>query len=110
MSVSRRMKQAGREIVARRGNLRSVPSPRTRAYVTALGARWPSRAAEIEEDVSDYRGLSPEQNDAVVAGLARSTLEILRGRPDFAEAMQEQEPPAPDYDAIIGRLKRKRAG
>ena len=60
--------------------------------------------------MSEYRGLSPEENDAVVAGLSRSTLEILRGRPDFADAMEEQEPRAPDYDAIIARLRRKRAG
>jgi hypothetical protein len=78
--------------------------------VASLAARWPTRAAEIEDDVVEYRGLSPEENDAVITGLSRSTLEILRGRPDFAEAMEEQEPPASDYDAIIARLKRKRAG
>lgn len=76
--------------------------------MNALAARWPTRAAEIEEDVADYRGLSAEENDAVVSGLARSTIAILRGRPDFAEAMEEQEPPAPDYGAIVARLRRKR--
>jgi hypothetical protein len=49
--------------------------------VKALDARWPTRAAEIEEDVAEYRGLTPEENDAVVCGLARSAMEILRGRP-----------------------------
>jgi hypothetical protein len=78
--------------------------------VKALDARWPTRAAEIEEDVADYRGLTPEENDAVVCGLARSAIEILRGRPDLAEAMAEREPPAADYDAIMARLRRKRAG
>ena len=75
----------------------------------ALEARWPTRAAEIEEDVAEYRGLTPQENDAVVSGLARSAIEILRGRADLAEAMEEQEPPAPDYDAIMARLRRKRA-
>jgi hypothetical protein len=87
-----------------------VSYPRTRAYVKALAARWPTRASEIEDDVAEYRGLTPEENDAVVSGLARSAIEILRGRPDFAEAMAEQELPAPDYDTIMARLRRKRAG
>ena len=89
---------------------RAVSYPRTRAYVKALAARWPTRASEIEDDVAEYRGLTPEENDAVVSGLARSAIEILRGRPDFAEAMAEQELPAPDYDTIMARLRRKRAG
>jgi hypothetical protein len=78
--------------------------------VKKLSARWPTRAAEIEEDIAEYRGLTPEANDAIVSGLARSTIEILRGRSDLAEAMEEQEPPAPDYDAIMARLRRKRSG
>ena len=76
----------------------------------ALVARWPTRAAAIEEDVAEYRNLTAEENDAVVCGLARSAMEILRGRPDFAEAMEEREPPAPDYDAIMRRLRLKKAG
>lgn len=82
--------------------------PRTRAFVRALDARFATLASEVEEDVADYRGLTPEQNDAVVSSLARSALEILRARADFAEAMAEQEPPAADYDSLMRRLRAKR--
>lgn len=84
--------------------------PRTREFVKKLNARYPSLADEVEDDIADYRGLSPEQNDAVVTGLARSAMEILRNRPDFRDAMTEVEPPAPDYEALMRRLiaRRKR--
>lgn len=82
--------------------------PRTREFVRRLDARYASRAAEVEEDVADYRHLTPEQDDAVVAGLARSAMAILRGRPDFADAMAESEPPAPDYPALMRRLMARR--
>jgi len=81
-----------------------VALPKTRAFVKALDARYSSLAAELEEDVADYRNLTMAENDAVVTGLARSAMEILRGRPDFAEAMAEHEPPAPDYAALMQRL------
>jgi hypothetical protein len=78
--------------------------PRTRQFVKKLDARYASLAAEVEEDVADYRQLTPDENDAVVSGLARSAMEILRSRPDFAEAMAETDPPAPDYEALMRRL------
>jgi hypothetical protein len=69
-----------------------------------LAERFSSLADEVEEDVADYRRLTPEDDDVVVSGLARSAMEILRNRVDFEEAMAEEEPPAPDYDALMQRL------
>jgi len=85
-----------------------VQLPRTRAFVRALDARYSTLAAEVEEDIADYRALTPEQDDAVVRGLSRSAMEILRGRSDFPQAMAEQEPPAPDYEALMRRLISRR--
>lgn len=82
--------------------------PRTREYVKRLDARYDSLAAEVEEDVRDYRGLTPEQNDAIVAALARSAMEILRSRPDFRVAIAETDPPAPDYESLMRRLMARR--
>lgn len=81
---------------------------RTQVFLERLGRRYPSAAAAIEEDVAEYRRLTPAENDAVVAGLARSAMEILRGRADFAEAMAEEEPPAPDYPALMRRLMNRK--
>lgn len=73
-----------------------------------LAARYASLADELEEEVSEYRLLTAEQNDKVVAGLARSAIAILRERPDFVIVMEEQESPAPDYQALMQRLRAKR--
>jgi hypothetical protein len=76
--------------------------------VRALDARYSTLAAEVEEDVADYRNLTPEQNDAVVSALSRSAMAILRGRADFRQAIAEQEPQAPDYETLMRRLMAKR--
>jgi hypothetical protein len=84
-----------------------VAFPRTRAFVRALDLRYSTLAAEVEEDVSDYRTLTPEQNDAVVSGLSRSAMEVLRSRDDFKQAMTERDPPASDYESLIRRLMKR---
>jgi hypothetical protein len=73
-----------------------------------LEARYGTLAAEVEEDVADYRHLTPEQDDVVVRLAARAAMQILRGRPDFAEAMAEIDPPAPDFEALRLRLMARR--
>jgi hypothetical protein len=69
-----------------------------------LDARYATLAQEVEDDVADYRHLTPEENDAVVLAAGRAALEILRSRPDFEAAMAEVDPPAPDFEALWKRL------
>lgn len=86
-----------------------MPTPtRTLRYVKMLDDRFRTLADEVEEDIADYRHLTPAQNDTVVSSVARSAMQILRSRPDFAEAMAEEDPPAPDLEALMRRLMARR--
>jgi hypothetical protein len=74
-----------------------------------LDERYGTLAAEVEEDVADYRHLTAAQDDVVVRAAARSAMQILRSRPDFAQAMIEVDPPASDFEALMLRLMARRS-
>ena len=72
---------------------------RTRRYVERLDARRRTLREEIEDDVAPVRGLTLEQRGAWVASACRSAWDILRARQDAMHAIDQDEPPAPDFPA-----------
>ena len=47
---------------------------------------------EIEDDIAPVRGLTLDQRGQRVESVCRDAMAILRGREDFAQALQAQEP------------------
>lgn len=69
-----------------------MSSARSAEFLKRLEQRRKTLRQEIEDDIAPLRGLSLEQRGALVESVCRDTAAILRGRPDFAQALQAQEP------------------
>ena len=88
--------------------------PRVRRYVERLDAGRRTLAAEVEDDVAPVRGLSMQERGASVASVCRAAWAILRARPDAADVVGWQDPPAPDFGerwrALMDRHRAARTG
>ena len=53
-------------------------------YLRRLDERRQSLAAEIEDDVAPYRGLSADERGRILESVCRDAWAILSSRPDYA--------------------------
>ena len=81
---------------------------RVAEWLARLDAARATLRIEVEPDIVEARGRSPEEQDAALCATSRSTWEVLRTRPDLDRLLELREPPAPDFPALWARLRGRR--
>lgn len=69
-----------------------MASERSARFLQHLDAQRRTLKEEVEQDVAPLRGLSLAERGLVVESVCRDAMAILRGRPDFAQALLANDP------------------
>jgi len=83
---------------------------RTQQYVARLDAlRARPRAEQLEDDVAAYRDMTDAQRPAAIAAALSLAWSIICARADKEAVLAQVDPPAPDYESIMHRLRTRPA-
>ncbi len=81
-------------------------SASTRRFIARLDHQRRTLQDEVEPDIADVRGLTPEELDHRLVAVVRSAWTIARTRGDLQQLLT-REPAAPDFDAVWAALVRR---
>lgn len=73
-------------------------------FLQHLDQRRSSLREEIEDDIAGLRGLSLEARGKILESVCRDAMAILKGRPDFEQAIARQDTRSPESLATWIRL------
>ena len=87
-----------------------MSTARSVEFLKRLALQRKTLREEIEDDIAPLRGLTLEQRGQLVESVCRDAMAILRGREDFAQALQAQEPRSEEsLQQWVNLVKRHRA-